>query len=197
MQSVLDVRSEVIQLINARRAHFHSFRKASNHREDRGTDSGTKHLRQFKTEKWLQAELTHHFWSKQVSATPEYSKEKWDLCIEKPNGEGNFLLAIKCLADSGQHARGDFYGGSAQSANQVGGVSKDLEAVGKHQSGQAALVLILPLDANDPRRTKYTKDMLNYIEQHKTRKTLTMKKDEIRFAPNCDEGVGVVWLEPK
>ena len=104
MQPVLDVRSEVIQLTKARRDNFYSFRQAANYREGQGTHSHKKRLRQFKTEKWLQAELIHHFWSKQIPVIPEYSEEKWDLCIEKPDGEGNFLLAIKCLADSDQSA---------------------------------------------------------------------------------------------
>ena len=186
MKPVLDVRSEVIQLTNAKRAHFSSFRRAADHRECRGTHSRKKYLRQFKTEKWLQAELTHHFWSKQIPVTPEYSEEKWDLCIERPNSEGNFLLAIKCLADSDQYAGSDFRG-----------VRKDIEAVGKHRSRQAALVLILPLDANDLRRINYTNKMLEYIRQHDTRKILTMEKDEIHFPPNGHEGVLVVWIELK
>jgi len=188
MKSIFDIRSEVVRLVEARRCHFCSFRRAANYREGRGTRK-KKHLRQFKTEKWLQAELVHHFSSNGIDVIPEYPDRKWDLCIEKPNGEGNFLLAIKCLADSDQSAKGDFDG--------VSGVGKDIEAVSKHPSSQAALVLILPLGANDRKRTNYTKKMLEYIEQRDSRKTLALKKDAILFAPNSDEGVWVVWIEPK
>lgn len=181
MKSVLNVRSEIINLVKARRAYLRSFRRAAN---DREAHNNKKHLRQFKTEKWLQAQLVHHFRSKRIYVIPEYSTEKWDLCI--PNGESDFLLMLKCLADSGQHPSSDFRG-----------VRKDLKAIGNSNSRQVALVLILPLDANDKRRTNYTKKMLEYIEQYDTHKILIMKKDKILFAPNGNEGIWVVWIEPK
>ncbi|MBN2313385.1 MAG: hypothetical protein JXM79_05610 [Sedimentisphaerales bacterium] len=181
MKSVLNLRSEIIQLIKAKLEHFHSFRQAADFRGGQ-----VKHYRQFKTEKWLQAELVHYFWSKQIYVITEYSDEKWDLCIEKPNDEGNFLLAIKCLADSDQSAKGDF-----------DGVRKDMEAIGKYQSMQAALLLVLPLDTNDKKRTDYTKNMLERIEQYDLYESLIMKKDKILFASNGNEGIWVVWIEPK
>lgn len=189
MKPILDIRLEVVRLIETKRCHFCSFRKIANHRGTQVTRSKTKPKRQFKTEKWLQAELVHYFWSKGVSVIPEYAKKEWDLCIERPNGQGNFLLAIKCLADSDQSAKGDF--------DVDGGVRKDMEDVGKLHSTQGALLLILPLDEKDQKRKKYTQKMLKYIEQHLACKTLTMKKDPIPFVLNGDEGVLIVWIEPK
>lgn|GEM_PF-3304319 len=182
MKPIFDIRLEIVRLIEARLRHFCSFRRAAEHK---GNHSNKKHLRQFKTEKWLQAELVHHFWFKQIPVTPEYSEEKWDLCIERPNGQGDFLLAIKCLADSGQCASSDFRG-----------VQKDLEAVGKLHSTQGALLLILPLDENDRRRRNYAARMLECTEHHDPH-NLIVKKDKILFAPSGDEGVWVVWVEPR
>lgn len=198
MQLTFSVRTEVIRLIKAKRANFRSFRQAANYRGRRRKATNlAKHLRQFKTEKWLQAELVHYFWSKKVPVIPEYSNEKWDLCIEMPNGKGKFLLALKCLADSGQRALGDFYGGGSAPAEKVKGVAKDLNAIAKYQPGQAALVLILPLDPNDKKRTKYSMEMLAYIDQRRYRNIIDVKKYPIPFASRCSDGVLFVWLESK
>ena len=57
------LRAEVLDLLNDKISHFRSFRNAANLRGQQVSE-GHKHKNQFKTEKWLQAELVHHFWAK-------------------------------------------------------------------------------------------------------------------------------------
>lgn len=181
------LKTEVLHLLKGNIGHFRSFRNAANLRGPL-TPDGHRQLRQFKTEKWLQAELVHYLWAKDIEASPEYSKEKWDLCVHWPAVTGGFRLALKCFADSAQNARSDY-----------DGVAKDLNAIAALPRGQAFFVLVLPLttESEDKQRYKYSMEMLHCLQKHPMRKLLDIQRFPIPFVAESDEGITLVWVEHK
>ncbi len=181
------LKTEVLHLLNEKIGYFRSFRNAANLRGQLES-GGDRQQRQFKTEKWLQAELVHHFWAKDIQAVPEYSKAKWDLYIQWPDVVDGFRLALKCFADSAQNADFDYVG-----------VAKDLSAIAALPSGQAFFALALPLvtESGDKQRYKYFIKMLQRIEKHPMRKHLDIQSFQIPFLAEANEGITLVWIEHK
>jgi len=110
----------------------------------RGKEEGQ--LAQFKTEKWLQAELLLGLWRRGYSVIPEYGADRWDLAVQTRGGKV-VKIALKCLSDSAQSAKRDFQGIRTD-------VIKVLDSCSS--ANEAFLVLILPLG----RRITYTSDIL-------------------------------------
>jgi hypothetical protein len=177
-------KSEVLDLIKNKLDHFRSFRNAA-------TLRGGEQERQFKTEKWLQAELIHYFLSKNIRAIPEYSQQRWDICVD------GTLLALKCFADSAQTAHADYVGGVRRDSGKYAGVKKDLDAIAETPIGQAAFALILPLDPNDKKREKYRNEMLECVDKHPKRKNMSVEKIAFHFPENAPDGIVVVWIQRK
>lgn len=192
------LRTELLQLLKDRINHFQAFRDVANLRGQRIADQH-RHQRQYKTEKWLQAELVHHFWTKGIKVIPEYSKAKWDLYVRQPNSTVDFRIALKCFADSAQRARSDYFGGSAERTDNTRGVIKDLKAILDLPDGAASFALILPFatEIEDKQRYAYHNEMFQCIEAHQSRSCFDVQEYRIPFAGKADEGIVLLWIRCK
>ena len=173
-----DMESAILELVRQRLPCFRIFAEAAKYRKKH-----TGQTAQFKTEKWFQAELLVHLWSKGLKVVPEYGPHRWDLyAIADSKDLPNYLLALKCLSDSAQSVSLDFES-----------VRKDIEAVLDHHDvgeGTAYVVLVLPLS----RRGRYCSSMLSKIRSDHLLGILEIHEHDLSFSTDSQEGVKLVWI---
>ena len=171
----LNIHSEVIHLLNKKLDYFEVFQQIASLKGELGC------VPQYKTEKWFQAELLVHLWSRSIKCIPEYNSKRWDIFIPKIAKARPIYLALKCFTDSNQPARKDFHR-----------VLKDIETVLEHDVnfGAAYLILLLPLNRN----VKYSERMLDLLRTSNNPKRFKFCLDEIKFKETEPTGVLVCTL---
>ncbi len=116
--------------------------------------------KQFKIEKWLQAELLFFLRNKSYDAIPEFNKKKRDICIvDKNNRSNKFYIQLK-----------DYFGSNQKFSSDSKGVIKDIRSI--KGSKNAVLLLVLPCNIT----CDYYDKMNKYIRRQTS---LEQKKNNI------------------
>jgi len=177
--------SVVLELLREKLGHFKTFAQVAKHKGEQSKGQAP----QFKTEKWLQAELVVRLWARGMNAIPEYTKkEKWDIYVPvSVQLSVPYFLALKCLSDSDQNPNGDYTS-----------VEKDLISLVDFDPnrGKVSMVLILPLSESEKRK-KYREGMLENIKNYARVKELEIQPHKLTFALDSHEGIELMWIEPK
>jgi len=175
------LRSVIYELLSQKIGYFKVFAQVTELKKQ------NQQTAQFKTEKWLQAELLIHLWSRGVRAIPEYGPTRWDIFVPpSPLNKTAHFLALDGLSDSGQSASKDYEG-----------VKEDIDSVLGHKAikVKASVVLVLPLAPLSSRRGKYRSAMLGFIHGHSHTQILSVNEQKILFESGSQEGIAFVWIE--
>jgi hypothetical protein len=165
----------VLTILSKRRRYFARFAQIASLK-------GQNQEPQYKTEKWLQAEVVEY---KLVKGQGQYC---WDVYIP-PSRAGDrpcYFLALKCLSDSRQS---DYHS-----------VKDDLDAILSFnpQNGKPCMALVLPDSANHmSERWKYRDKMLRKIGGHNGANRLQQRLTDLRFPAPVTDGITLTWIERK
>lgn len=184
MNQCLNIEQIMLDLLKQKIIYFLYFAYAANLKEKN---------KQFKTEKWLQAEFLVYLqshWKHGFNVIPEYKNRKWDLYIRfDDNKQKDCYVALKNLADSSENAK----------AQDKKDIEKDLESVIDHKcnDGRACLIIILPYGRNE----KYLADILcyvkNYIHVNDVNSELVFNNNNrpLLFPNSQNEGIQMIFIE--
>ncbi|HNP24567.1 MAG TPA: hypothetical protein PKM63_05885 [Panacibacter sp.] len=148
-----------------------------------------KQLEQYKTEKWLQAEIIYFLqkkYSNKYNVIPEYSSKKfdthnpWDIFIEliADNPENGIFLEMKCLVASKQ-------------GGDVDNVIIDINKLGatyiNYKNYEKNYLVILPLISD-----RYAQRILSKVDIEIKKYPMSVFRKEIKY--NKERGITFIWI---
>lgn len=178
VEETLNLRNEIIETLKRKKEYFLVFKNIAKFK-----GKFTQQIAQFKTEKWVQAELAFSLF-KNYEVIPEYYSRKWDLKLILRNTKSSFLLHLKCYSASAQQAKRDFV--SIQS-------DRDEMLIDFENESQKLFCIILSKD-NSNKKLSYTNQMTDKITCGFEKEKFNLIKEEILFA-DSDEGIIIFWIE--
>jgi len=142
---------EIIKLLKKRKGYFYNFYRAAEKKKNIGKS------RQYRIEKWIQAELVNYLWEHEQEAIPEYRFTEegkfWDIYIEAEKGTENLVL-IKSYVESAQYPSGE-----------AKAIKDDLEEIIRSTDKKCAFLLLLPWGKNEYKgRKEHAKKVLEKIK---------------------------------
>lgn len=171
----------IIDIVESKMDYFLAFKKIADLKGEFNDGVNKKQMGQFKTEKWLQAEIAatlFNNYEKDIKIIPEFTKKKWDLYIEWKKSK-KILIELKCFPTSAQNPNGDFKP-----------IKKDIEKLAMYESNihHKLYILILPFEGKY--KDKIEKNLKSEI------KTLQwkLKQKILESVEQSKQGVTFLWI---
>jgi len=166
---------EILNLLEEKKKYFYNFYLAAQQRGRKGQK------KQYKVEKWVQAELINRFWDNETTVIPEYrlnDRYFWDLYFP----EEDIFVAIKSYIESAQ-------GLAAESP----GMQRDLQEI-KKNSRKCVFLLLLPSGEGkrNKRKNRYIDEVNRIIgETLQERSRIKKGKGEDIYFENTADNKGI------